>query len=249
MRAKTSPATAAASSINNSRREKTSATLSPLVVQSLFPFFFPLFLHGICQLSFPSPPFDLSISYPITLSRSFLWLHRRLRAHARVQATSVARVIRATQTQPLCTRAALRVFSLFLSHSFKYNQPVRTPQRSRCSVRAKVGREKADARECVDPARPQRPTCVAHARERTEKKRVSPLFVNCARQARQKSKSLGRTRTTRRAIPTCCKCNATGDACDGLPRLLDYTAHALPIYYRTRIEIICIARTTNRREL
>jgi len=63
---------------------------------------------------------------------------------------------------------ALTVF-FFLSLSFlQHNQPVRTPQRSRCNVRAKVGREKADARECVDPARSQRPTaeaCCAHAKE------------------------------------------------------------------------------------
>ena len=121
---------------------------------------------------------------------------------------------------------ALTVF-FFLSLSFlQHNQPVRTPQRSRCNVRAKVGREKADARECVDPARSQRPTaeaCCAHAKElknewRKSTSSFSPFraFVNCVRQARQKSKSL-RTRTTVSIPPTCCKCNATGDACNASP--------------------------------
>lgn len=111
MRAKTSPATA--SSINNSRRERQVLLFSCSLSLSLF----SLFLRGICQLS-PPPPFPLCLSIYLSpsLSFSFSRLHRRLRTHARVQATSAARVVRATQTQPLYTRSLC--FSLFLAHSF-----------------------------------------------------------------------------------------------------------------------------------
>lgn len=64
------------------------------------------------------PTLSLPLSSPIHLSLalvSFSWLHQRLRMHA-CEATSAARVVRATQTQPLYTRSLC--FSLFLSHSF-----------------------------------------------------------------------------------------------------------------------------------
>lgn len=108
MRAKTSSATA--SSINNSRRER-QVLLSPCCSLSLF-LFFSLVPRHLPTLSLP--PSSLSIYLSLALV-SFSWLHQRLRMHA-CEATSAARVVRATQTQPLYTRSLC--FSLFLSHSF-----------------------------------------------------------------------------------------------------------------------------------
>lgn len=76
---------------------------SPLV-HSLFFFFLSFSAASANSL--------LSLYLLPSLSFSFSWVHRRLHTHARVQATSVARVVRATQTQPLYTRSLCFSFSL-----------------------------------------------------------------------------------------------------------------------------------------
>lgn len=225
MRAKTSSATA--KQHQQQQEGKTSATL-PL----LFALSFPFFLSCIAASASSLPPSFLSIYLSLALV-SFSWLHQRLRMHA-CEATSAARVVRATQTQPLYTRSLC--FSLFLSHSFNtINLSVRYSAISLQSAHeSRKGKSRCERvrRSCTFAATDAR---CAHARERMngEKARF-PLFVNCARQAKQKSKSL-RARTA--AAADLLQMQRDRRRVQRLPRLLDYstTSRTSRIYkYRTR---------------
>jgi hypothetical protein len=213
-----------------------------------FPFFSPRHLP---TLSLCSPfPFYLSLALTISLilldAPTRCDATRRLRAHARVQACKRASDVGSTRrTCHVKCNPYTRVRRVFLSFSHSFNTINLSVGKQRSDLVAvcarKYGREKADARECVDSARSQRPTrrdaSYAHARERMDAEKSTFLpFSLIARVKRDRNQSsCERERPLRRcATPTCCKCNAIGDACNvslNYTRLHDArTSHIYIIY-------------------
>lgn len=203
---------------------KTSATL-PLLFDLSFPFF-SLFLRSICQLSPSLPPPSLSISCPRYLSLSLGCTN----GWACTRAMSAARVVRATQTQPLYTRS-LSLFLIPLTQSTCPYVTTISLQHARESRKEKSRCERVRW-FCTFAATDAR---CAHARERMHREKARfPLFVNCARQTRLKSKSL-RARTA--AAADLLQMQRDRRRVQRLPRLLDYSTTR-----RTHFPYISIAR-------